>query len=256
MKAHLLAVALAVTATVPALASPLPPQQEQLPDHLQGDLGVLAGFERSPIRNERSPVGLFPFAFFDDGRLYARLDTFGFKTLPMGYGYLELTARIEFDGYSAAGNPALRGINSRANSIPLGIGTFQITPLGGFFLYALHDVNRSGGNIYEITYAAEIDFDGISAYPEAGILHYSSAYTRYFYGVSPAEAAASGYAAYTPGATTTLYLGMLLEKKVIPNWKADMYWQRKWLGNAISGSPLVAARHCDTGFVALVRQFD
>lgn len=254
MRARVLATLLAA-AVSSAYANPLPPGLV-LPDHISGDLGVLAGSERIPVKNVHDPGGVMPFAFFDYGRLYARLDTFGIKTLPIGYGYLELAARVEFDGYTSVGNPALRGITNREDSIPLGIGTFQLTPIGGFFLYALHDVNRSGGNIYEITYAAELDFNGLSLYPEGGVLRYSSAYTRYFYGVSAAEAAASGYAVYAPGAASTPYLGMLVEKTIVPHWKADVYWERKWLGAGIADSPLVDVRYCDTAFVALVRQFD
>lgn len=214
------------------------------------------GTEQSPVRNDSSRPSLLPFAFFDYGRMYARLDTIGIKTLPVGYGYLELAGRVKFDGYRTAHNAALKGIERRHNSRPLGVGTFQVTPIGGFFLYALHDASHSQGNLFEATYAAELKLGELSAYPEAGVEYYSGKYTRYYYGVSNSEAAASGYAAYSPSAAACPYLSVLLEVPVVANWKADFYLRRKWLGASIANSPLVDTSHMDTAFVAVVRHFD
>lgn len=233
-----------------------PPPEEPLPNRLQGDLGMLIGVEQSPIRNDRTRPSLLPFAFADYGRMYARLDTFGVKTLPVGYGYLEVAARVKFDGYHTAHNAALQGIEKRHNSLPAGIGTFQVTPIGGFFLYALHDANLSHGSLFEATYAAEIKMKELSAYPEAGVEYYTANYTRYYYGVSNSEAAASGYAAYSPSAAACPYLSVLLEVPVAASWNADIYLRRKWLGASIANSPLVDMKHADTGFVAVVYHFE
>lgn len=231
-------------------------EEEEFPNRIKGDLGVLINSEQSPIRGERSRPALLPFAFFDYGRLYTRLDTLGVRTMPLGYGYLELAARIKFDGYKAAGNAALQGIGDRQNSFPVGLGTFQLTPIGGFFLYALHDINRSRGNLFEATYAAELDWGGITAYPEAGVEYYSSQYTQYYYGVSATEAAASGYAPYSPPDAMNPFVNVLLQARLFDGWNANFYLRRKWLGSAIANSPLVDKKHSDAGFVAVVYHFD
>ncbi len=240
----------------PALAEDRPATEDPLPDRLQGDIGVLVDKERSPVKGEHTHVLPLPFAYFDYGRLFARLDTFGVKTLQMGYGYLEIAGRIKFDGYKTTSNAALQGIAGRENSVPLGLGSFQLTPIGGFFLYALHDVNRSQGNLLEADYVAEFKIGGATLYPEAGLEYYTGQYTRYYYGVSQAESAASGYAAYTPSAAAVPFLSLWLEVPVAQNWNADFYLRRKWLGSAISRSPLVDSSHADGGFVALVRHFE
>jgi outer membrane protein len=229
---------------------------EALPNRIQGDLGVLVDKDQSPIRGDNTAVLPLPFAYFDYGRMYARLDTFGIKTLPVGYGYLEIAGRVKFDGYNTANNPALKGIGDRQNSVPVGLGTFQLTPIGGFFFYALHDINRSQGNLFEADYVAEFEFGGMTLYPEAGVEYYTSQYNRYYYGVSQAEAAASGYAAYSPGSAAVPFLSLWLEVPVMKNWNADLYVRHKWLGAAISNSPLVGVGHLDSGFVALVRHFE
>lgn len=256
MKAALaLSFLLAAFLAEPVWAEDKPPE-DPLPNRIQGDIGVLVDKEQSPIKGENSPLLPLPFAYFDYGRLFARLDTFGVKTLQLGYGYLEIAGRIKFDGYKTSNNAALQGLPGRQNSLPIGLGSFQLTPIGGFFFYALHDINRSQGNLYEADYVAEIKLGKATLYPEAGVEYYTGQYTRYYYGVSQAESAASGYAAYTPSAAAIPFLSLWLEVPVMQNWNADFYLRRKWLGRAIANSPLVGASHADSGFIALVRHFD
>jgi MipA family protein len=233
-----------------------PPAQDALADRIQGDIGALAAGEQSPIRGEHASAQVFPFAFFDYGRLYARIDTFGVKTVHMGYGYLELAGRAAFDGFKSAGNPALRGMQDRENSVPLGLGTFQITPIGGFFIYALHDFNRSRGNLLELTYVAELDAGTVTVYPEAGFEHFSRQYTQYYFGVSSAEAAASGYAPYGPGAVTNPFLCLFVQVQLARGWDAEVYLRRKWLTAAMADSPLVDTPRPLTGFVSFTAHFE
>jgi outer membrane protein len=239
-----------------AWADAAPAAPEALSDRIQGDIGALADGEQSPIRGERTTTQLFPFAFFDYGRAYARVDTFGVKTLHMGYGYLEFTGRVALDGVKSAGNAALHGIQDRQDSVPLGLGTFQITPIGGFFIYALHDFNQSSGNLLELTYVAELDVGRVTLYPEAGFEHFTRQYTQYYFGVSPSEAAASGYAPYAAGAATNPFLCLFVQVQVARGWDADFYLRRKWLNAAMANSPLVDTTRPLTGFAALTLHFE
>jgi outer membrane protein len=233
-----------------------PSGQDALPSRIQGDIGVLTDEEQSPIKGEATAPQVFPFAFFDYGRFYARIDTFGVKTVHMGYGYLELAGRAAFNGFKSAGNPALAGIQDRQNAAPLGLGTFQITPIGGFFVYALHDFNRSRGNLLELTYIAELDAGRVTVYPEIGFEHFSRQYTRYYAGVSAAEAAASGYAPYEPGAVTNPFLCLFVQVQLAQGWDANFYLRRKWLGAAMGDSPLVDTSRPLTGFAAITAHFE
>ncbi len=247
---------LAAILAAPVLAEEKPEADDPLPNRIQGDIGMLVDKEFSPIKGEKVRILPAPFAYFDYGRMFARLDTFGVKTLPLGYGYLEIAGRVKFDGYNTADNAALQGIAGRQNSLPLGLGTFQLTPIGGFFFYALHDINRSHGNLFEADYVAEAKLGEATLYPEVGVEYYSGQYTRYYYGISQAESAASGYAAYSPAAAAVPFLSLWLEVPVAKSWNADFYLRRKWLGSAIANSPLVGSGHADAGFIALVRHFD
>lgn len=225
--------------------------EEELPNRIQGDVGGAIYASNNPVRGESTTLIAVPYGYFDYGRLFARFDTFGIKTLPLGYGYLEVAGRINLDGYRT-NNSTLRGIQERKSSIPLGIGTFQETPIGGFFLNAFYDANQSHGMLSELIYVGEVDVGGDNVvYPMIGIEHFSARYTRYFYGVSPTEAGRSIYPVYTPAATTIPMLGFILEVPVADDWNATVYVLRRWLGPAISHSPLVDIRLQDEAFIAL-----
>lgn len=231
------------------------PAAESFTNSIQGDIGLFVNASTSAIRGTTNSPALLPYAYFDYGRLFTRIDTFGIKMLPLGYGHLELVGRIKFDGYQTTGNTELRGINDRQNSAPVGLGTFQVTPLGGLFLYTLYDANRSQGSIYEAVYVVPIPLGEMTVYPQLAIEQYSSDYTRYYYGVSAAESVASGYASYTPEASTNRSFKIMLEAPLGGRWIANFYLQRKWLGAAITNSPLVNKQFEVNGFAALVYRF-
>jgi outer membrane protein len=233
-----------------------PPVGDELPNRIQGDLGAAVYATRGPIRGTSNSTLLLPYGYFDYGRFFARIDTLGIKTVPLGYGYLEVTGRIKLDGYKTSANAALRGINGRQDSIPIGISSFQLTPVGAFFLYAFRDVNLSQGNMYDVIYAAKFDLGKTALYPQAELEYFSAAYNRYYYGVSSAEAAASGNAAYTPGASVIPSLGLMLEVPLEGDWYSSAYVRRRWLGSAVTNSPLVNTGHQDTGFVTVNYRYE
>jgi len=228
---------------------------ENFTNSLEGDVGTFSNIAPSPIKGVSNSASLLPYTYFDYGRIFSRIDTFGIKTLPLGYGHLELVGRIKYDGFQTANNTELRGISDRQDSVPVGLGTFQLTPVGGLFLYAMYDANQSHGGIYEATYVAAVPLDKMTIYPQIGIEHYSSDYTLYYYGVSAAESVASGYAAYTPTAVTNRMLSAMFEVPISGGWLANFYLKRKWLGDAITASPLVRTQFEDSGFAALVYRF-
>src|SRR5512135_3209757 len=127
---------------------------EEFPSALNGDIGLGGYYTRSIIRDGNDALSVLPYADFTYGRMFARVDTLGVKTLKLGYGHLELIGRISMDGFSTD-TPGLHGLQSRENSLPLGIGTLQVTPIGGFWINAFHDVHRSRGDWVEAIYGGE-----------------------------------------------------------------------------------------------------
>ena len=85
--------------------------------------------------------------------------------------------------------------------------------------------------------------------------HRSAKYTNYFYGVTPAESLASGYAAYNAGASTTPVLGLAADYSLTDNWIVNMQLRRKWLDSAVTNSPLVVRKTQDFGYIGLSYRF-
>lgn len=129
---------------------------EEFPHGIAGDIGMGAYYTGSIVRGTSDKTSVLPYGDFEYGRMFARVDTLGIKTLPMGNGYFELVGRISQDGFDT-NTPGLLGLRKRETSIPLGVGTLQMTPLGGFMLNAFHDVRQSRGELFEAIYAAELE---------------------------------------------------------------------------------------------------
>ncbi len=149
---------------------------------------------------------VLPYLYADYGNFYARVNTFGYKAVPLGSGHLELAARVSVEGYRAADH----GIGDRSTPVPVGLGTFQETSYGAFFLYGFHDT-VSGGSLLDLMYAAEISAGPIEVYPQLGLERRSARYVQHLYGVSATEAAQSGLSSYAPGKAYSPYLGVALE---------------------------------------------
>jgi outer membrane protein len=149
----------------------------------------------------------------------------------------------------------LQGLGKRETPIPLGVGTLQVTPLGGLLINAFHDVNRSKGNLLEVIYAGELDLAQVKFYPLLGAEYLSKEYVRYFYGISAQEAVASQYAAYAPAGSYNNYIGLIADIELNQEYHLNCYVRRKWLGEEIQHSPLVNQRYQDTGYLALSYRF-
>lgn len=223
--------------------------------HLNGDIG-LGGFStRSIIKGQSDTISVLPYLDFKYGRGFARVDTFGIKTLELGYGHLELITRFARDGFET-GVPELAGIERRENSMPIGVGSLQVTPMGGLMINAFYDLNKSQGTVVEWIYGGKLALSRATFYPLLGVEFQSSNYVRYYYGISTTEAARSVYAAYDPAAGMNSLVGLIAEIRLSDDYYLNVQMRRKWLGDAIRQSPLVDKSSRDTFYVALSMRFN
>lgn len=227
---------------------------EEFPQHLTGDVGLGAYGTRSIVRSKGDLLNVLPYADFEYGRVFARVDTFGIKTLPLGYGYLEVAGRFSQDGFDTD-TSVLHGLRTRNTSIPLGIGTLQITPVGGFWINAFHDVRSSGGEIAEFIWGGELKLADVTFYPLLGAEYQSRDYVRYYYGISPQEAANSQYVSYQPAGALNEFAGLIADIRLTDEYHLNCFVRHKWLGDAIRNSPIVSRRYLDTGYIALSYRF-
>lgn len=227
---------------------------EEMPVNLQGDVGLGAYYTHSIMRDKSDALAVLPYADFKYQRLFARVDTVGVKTLKMGYGHLELVGRFRMDGFKA-NTPALQGLVDRDMPIPMGIGTLQVTPMGGIMLNAFHDVGRSQGDLIEAIYGAAFELPRVTVYPLLGVEYLSREYVRYYYGISQQEAAISQYAFYQPNGALNSHIGFIADIKLTDEYHLNFYGRHKWLGDSIQLSPIVTQRYLDTAYLALSYRF-
>ena len=230
-------------------------QAGEFSDSLDGDIGVGSYYISRIVRGTADQVTELPYGNFDYGRIFMRVDTLGVKTAKLGQGYVEITRKFSEDGFNT-GVPKLHGLGNRPNSIPLGLGTLQTTSVGAFFFHAYHDINHSGGNLFDMLYASELDSSRLSFYPMAGMEYQTANYVRYYYGISNQEATLSQYAAYRPGGAVNPFLGLMCDAKLTDKYYLNLYFGRKWLGSSILASPIVDQSVMDTGFIALSYRFE
>ena len=229
-------------------------QTEELPMRIDGDIGLGSYYTRSIIHGKNAHASVLPYGNFDYGRMFMRIDTLGIKTMNLGYGHLEIAGRFSQDEFNVDASN-LHGLANRQTSIPLGLGTLQITPIGAFFINAFHDINKSRGNLFEVIYVAELATPQVSFYPLAGAEYQSKDYVRYYYGISAQEAASSQYAAYQPAGAYNGLIGLIADIELTGDYHLNGYVRRKWLGDAIRFSPIVSQRYLDTGYLTLSYRF-
>jgi outer membrane protein len=211
-------------------------QQE---NHLSGDVGVGVTSQQSKIYGAKADTFVMPYLNFDYGKAFARVDTFGLKTLAMGYGHLELVGQYRGDGYTAT------GLEQRRNPLPVGIGSLQITPVGAFWVNALRDLGQSGGALFQARYLAEVKLGAVSLYPELGFEYQSAAYTAYYYGTTALDAITLGRS-YTPGSATNPYIGLMTQTQIADHWYANLYLRKTRFDDEIANSPLVSRAQSNT----------
>lgn len=202
---------------------------------LSGDLGVGASWSQSQIRGERENTSGMPYLNLEYGPAFARVDTFGLKVLPVGYGHIEIASQYRGDGY--------KGVNlgKRNDSQPLGIGTLQITPIGAFDFRAYHDFGKSGGTLLQARYLAQLSMGRVTVYPEVGAEYQSGRYTRYYYGTTDADAATLGRT-YQPGSAVNLFAGLMVETRITQHWYTHLHVRRSAVADSIADSPLVRGK--------------
>lgn len=232
--------------------------QDAFVDRFVGDLGAAVYSTSATVKSKEASTTALPYVVGDWGRYFARVDTVGAKLLPVGMGHLEGVLRISQEGYDTR-TSALKGIGQRGNPVPIGLGTFQRTSLGGVFVYAMHDLT-SGGNALDLTYGARLDLGAVKMYPQLGLEYRSQAYVQHLYGVSSTEAAASQaaggrLATYTAAAATTPMVGLAMMVPLSGPWSLQLQWRHKWLDNTVKNSPLVGALTQNTGFAGVSYEF-
>lgn len=215
-----------------------------------GDIGGMVTTSQAVVNGAKKTTSALPYLYGDMGNFFARVDTLGFKAMPLASGHLELALRVGTEGFKAA-KTAHPAADDRSTPMPIGIGTFQRTALGGLFAYAMYEP-QSAGQFGEVNWAGQIEAaGGVKIYPQLGLQYRSADYVRHLYGISAAQATATGLSAYRPGASFTPMLSVQASVPLSGPWALQLQTRYRHLDSAIANSPLVSRSSQVSGFAAL-----
>ena len=221
---------------------------------LVGDVGMGLFHTGSVSKGVESSNSFMPYLNASYGNLFARVDTFGVKVLPLAYGHIEFSTRITQEGYKQKDQPYNL---TRTSPMPIGISTAQVTPYGAFFVHGFHDT-KSGGLLLDVNYGAKFNWNNISMYPQVGVERRSAKYVQHLYGVTAQDVADSRQqlTAFAGAASTSPKIGLLFDYPINRNNSLKLNLRKKWLDRNMSDSPLVSANSQTNVFLAVAHQFD
>lgn len=214
-----------------------------------GDIGAMALTSSAVVKGAERSTTVMPYVYGDWGPFFARVDTLGIKTLPVGDGHIELAMRISTEDVKA-GKTAYPAAGDRSAPLPVGVGTFQRTALGGLFAYAMHDP-RSGGQFGELNWAGKLDVGPVKLYPQLGVQYRSADYVRHLYGIDAAQSQATSLPIYRPGASFTPMATLQATVPLSGPWALQLVTRYRRLDDAVAHSPLVNRSSQVSGFAAV-----
>lgn len=204
--------------------------------HFVGDLGLGVELTQASAPGASARTRVLPYVYGDLGRFFVREDTFGVKTLRLGWGALEAVARVSSEGRDSGGP----SIAKRRDPRPVGLGTFQESPWGGVFADAFVDT-VSGGTLLEASYAAQVPVGKVTLYPQIGLARRSARYDAHLYDAHVAS--------------TTPVLQLSGEWPVSDTWVVLAHVQSERFDDALRASPRVTTRSRTSALVALAWRF-
>lgn len=205
-------------------------------DGYTGKLGLGVFSHQGTYRGESTQTDVLPYIYGDWGDFFGRVDTFGYRVMAMGHGFLEVGTRIVQDEMESS-RLKRAGVRARDNSRMVGVSTFQFTPIGAVSMSLMQDVGDSKGQLLDVSWIGAFKPTAwLSIYPELGLEVQSSKYTRYYYGVKAGE---GGFTAYKPGIATNPYFAIHAGIPIAENWNLALTVRNKALDEGISDSPIV-----------------
>lgn len=137
-------------------------------------------------------------------------------------------------------NQAMKQLDNR-NIIVLGTLGYELeTEYGRLRLTASGDVTgTSDGFLASAVYAYPLRRGALTLTPNAGVIFASSDFNDYYYGVSHAEAARSGFSHYDPEASFTPFLGVAANYRLSDHWSLFATWKITFLSDEVKDSPMV-----------------
>ncbi|MEJ2515310.1 MAG: MipA/OmpV family protein [Gammaproteobacteria bacterium] len=197
----------------------------------------------------RHKADVVPLYLYEGKRLFAHGTTAGIHLLDSESLALDLLGRYRLTWFEPA-DENIDGLLERQRTLDAGISATWRGGWGELNGKWLADtLGRHDGQTAELNYRFPFDLGRWSITPWASWEWQSSALTRYYFGVTPGESEASGFAAYRPGDAYNIGWGVNASYPLTENIQFFANAGQTWLDDEIGDSPITDTTRIDTVFV-------
>lgn len=180
----------------------------------------------------------------------------GYSIYGSGKFRLALSANYRIGAYEEDDSPVLAGLGDRDDTLMGGFGIQYELPYGLRMKFAYeHDMlDRIGGGIADIRLSRGFQYGVFRFRPAFSINWVSSDVNNYEFGV-PESAATSTRAAYSPGSSTSMALGLNTSVELSEKWRLVFNVSGEHLDDEVTDSPIVADDTVISGFAGITYTF-
>ena len=162
---------------------------------------VYAGQERTP--------DIVPLYVYEGKWLFAHGTSAGVHAFKNDWLELDLLVRWRFQEFDPQYEAGFEGLNKRQQTLDGGFGGGVRGDWGALRLEYVTDVkDRHDGSELDLTYRYPMQAGALSLSPYITLAYLDDDLANYYYGVSAAESADTGLAAYAPGASANVEFGI------------------------------------------------
>jgi outer membrane scaffolding protein for murein synthesis (MipA/OmpV family) len=182
---------------------------------------------------------LLPFYFYEGKFLFSHGSSAGVHLFDTGTFSADALIAYRFDRLEPERDPYFEGVDEREQSLDGGLRGSLRGDWGKLSLTWLTDtLDRHNGEEVDLTYRYNWMADKWTISPFASYAYWNESLTRYYYGVSGAEAR-DDLPAYRPGASSLWRAGVNTSYRMSKRLRLFANLSMDWLGDEMSDSPLV-----------------
>jgi outer membrane protein len=219
--------------------------------------GLGAGFRsaRDIYIGEDERTDLIPLYLFEGKYLFAHGTSVGVHLFRNDNFSLDVLSRYRFNRLDPDGNELLQGLTPRHQSVDAGFAAGLRGRYGDLQLTWVADVlDQSNGSETDLTYRFPVDYRNWGFSPYVSAIWQEDNLTRYYYGVSPDEAA-PGRPAYQPGDAFNFVYGLNTSYQFTNRMFAFANIAFTAIDNTIANSPIVRSSNNASAFVGAAYLF-
>ncbi len=207
-------------------------------------LGLGALSTCSEYKGVDTEVMPLPLVMYDDGKFFWYGIAGGYRLWQEGIWTLSPEVNIRMNGYDADDSHVFGGMSDRKSGLDAGLAISAMTEIGMFRLAGMFDVTgRSKGQEVRLSYTLMFKpLDKLSIAPSLGAAWQNTQKTDYYYGVRWSEDNTDDGGdrpRYHADDETNVFVGVNAVYELAEKWNLYGMVYYEWLGDEITGSPLV-----------------